>query len=245
MTDLNLTYFDYIILLVMLYSTLAAFFKGLIRALSSFCGWIIAAFGSYILAKPLGKMLKVFIDNNLVSYAIAAIISFILSLLLVSFLNNKIMHYTLTIRAGALDRSLGFAFGFLRGMLLSCVLFQIILVSSLIINHRPGEMPLGVKKAKTYQLLNQGSGIIMSYIPKDLVPPNLVPPKMLLKLKSKDSASNAKNSDNVMPNNIQDVENMINIEELSKELNILNQQLNPNQGDEKDITHVIKSVEGE
>ncbi len=240
MTDLNLTYFDYIILLVMLYSTLAAFFKGLIRALSSFCGWIIAAFGSYILAAPLGKMLKVFIDNNLVSYAIAAIISFILSLLLVSFLNNKIMHYTLTIRAGALDRSLGFAFGFLRGMLLSCVLFQIILVSSLIINHRPGEMPLGVKKAKTYQLLNQGSGIIMSYIPKDLVPP-----KMLLKLKSKDNASNAKNSDNVMPNDIQDVENMINIEELSKELNILNQQLNPNQGDEKDITNVIKSVEGE
>jgi uncharacterized membrane protein required for colicin V production len=217
----------------MLYSTLAAFFKGLIKALSSFCGWIIASFGSYFLAAPLGKMIKVFIDHTLISYAIAAIISFILSLLLVSFLNGKIMHYTVTIRAGALDRSLGFAFGFLRGMLLSCVLFQIVLVSCIMINPRPGEMPIGVKKAKTYQLLNQGSGIIISYMPKDLISP-----KVLLKL-------NTKSDDNVMPNEIKtdDPAAMLNIEELSKEFNALAKELNSSEDENnKDITNVIKKI---
>ncbi len=178
MDSLNLTYFDYLILAIMAYSIIAAFYKGLIKACTSFFGWIISVMGSYMLFTPVEAVISKIVTNNMGSTCISLFLGFVLSIIFTSMITNKILDLTPNIRGGIIDRSLGFAFGFVRGLIVSCIIFQIIVLASplfLTSSEDPltgiTDVPLPemVKKAKTYQLLNQGSGLLISFVPKDLV----------------------------------------------------------------------------
>jgi membrane protein required for colicin V production len=174
MNILDLTYFDYIILVIIAYSLIAAFYKGLIKACTSFFGWIISFMGSYMIYSPIEGVVSKIVTNNLGSVCISLFLGYVISLILTSIITNKILDLTPNIRGGMIDRSLGFAFGLVRGLIISCVIFQIIVLSSpLFLNPIAGSvsppLPDAVKKAKTYQLLNQGSGLLMSFIPRDMV----------------------------------------------------------------------------
>jgi membrane protein required for colicin V production len=178
MDSLNLTYFDYLILAITAYSIIAAFYKGLIKAFTSFFGWIISAIGSEMLFSPIEGVVSKIVTNNLGAICISLFSGFVISIIFTSIITNKILDLTPNIRGGMVDRSLGFAFGFLRGLIISCVIFQIVVLASpLFLNSSEDPvtgvpiipLPDMVKNAKTYQLLNQGSSLLMSMIPKDLI----------------------------------------------------------------------------
>lgn len=120
-----ITIFDGVLLAIMLFSGLLAMVRGFSREVLSVGSWIaaaVAAFYFYHLLSPMvGNYTASFSDSKTLADIAAAGIIFIVTLIIVSLLTMKIADVIVDSRIGALDRSLGFAFGAARGMLLVVV----------------------------------------------------------------------------------------------------------------------------
>ena len=254
MSVLNLTYFDYIILLITSYSMIAAFFKGVIKAGTSFLGWIFSIFGCRLLYNPIYELLNKVIPNEIAAMALAALSGYVVSLLAISILNSKIIDLTVDLRGGIIDRSLGFAFGFLRGVIISCALFQAVVVSSSFFLNQSGSdgdkdvnLPVGVKEAKTFQLLNQGSGFIVSAIPKEWIQEQI--DMLNSKINTRKDQDGSPTGANPVEGNTGNSkpQDKLNTDDLLKEFNNLKDVLgtgdkSQDSTDSNDITNVIKKL---
>ena len=120
-----ITIFDGVLLAIMLFSGLLAMVRGFSREVLSVGSWIaaaVAAFYFYNLLSPMvGQYTASFSDSKTLADIAAAGVIFIVTLIVVSLLTMKIADVIVDSRIGALDRSLGFAFGAARGMLLVVV----------------------------------------------------------------------------------------------------------------------------
>lgn len=115
------TLFDLIVVLVVLFSALLAMVRGFSREILALLAWglsaVIAYLGYPYLAPPLQNLLS---DPRLAMAGAFAII-FLVALLLLSLVTTRFADYIIDSRAGVLDRSLGFVFGLLRGILILAV----------------------------------------------------------------------------------------------------------------------------
>lgn len=122
-----LTYLDAILLFIALISGMLAMYRGLTREVLSILSWALAAAAAlafalfykniaYDLAASLG------IDRT-ISLGLCAITIFLTILLVVHFVTSRFSDTVLDSRVGALDRTLGFIFGLLRGFILVVILY--------------------------------------------------------------------------------------------------------------------------
>jgi uncharacterized membrane protein required for colicin V production len=191
MESTTLTYFDYIVLFIVFYSTFIAFFKGFIKTSTSLLSWAFQFVGTFYLYTFVTPIVKNFVSNPVAVYVVTGFVSYFTCLTIISVINGKIIDITVNIRGGAIDRSLGLAFGFLRGCLISCLIFKLITVTYPIFTSPTEEevaaqqqpLPVAVKKAETYNLLHNGSKLIMSVLPD-----NVAAKKLDLTSKDKDSS---------------------------------------------------------
>ncbi|AJY46624.1 CvpA family protein [Martelella endophytica] len=115
------TLFDLIVLLVIVFSALLAMVRGFSREIMSILAWglsaVIGYFGYPYLAPPLEN----FLGDDRIAMAGAFAIIFLVALILISLVTSRFADYIMDSRAGALDRSLGFVFGVVRGVLILAV----------------------------------------------------------------------------------------------------------------------------
>ncbi len=120
-----ITIFDGVLLAIMLFSGLLAMVRGFSREVLSVGSWIAAAMAAFYfyqrLSPMVGKYTASFSESQTLADVAAAGIIFLVTLIVVSLLTMKIADIIVDSRIGALDRSLGFAFGAARGMLLVVV----------------------------------------------------------------------------------------------------------------------------
>jgi membrane protein required for colicin V production len=177
----SLTYFDNFVIFVVIYSTFIAFFKGFIKTSTSFLSWIASTIGSFFIFPYVLPIVGNIIHNVLFANLAAGFGSYILCMTIISFINGKIIDLTVEVRGGAIDRTLGLGFGFLRGCLITCMIFHIVVLLSPVfmqqsdddITYAQSPLPDMVKKAKTFNLLNSGSKLILAALPKNVIPDNL------------------------------------------------------------------------
>lgn len=189
MMDLSsLTIFDYVIFSIIGLSALFALLKGFIQAFLSFFGWIIAAVIAFYSMPYTRSLLEGTFHNKLLINVIAFFSSYIIALIIIAVINYRILYWTRHVRGGAIDLSLGCAFGVMRGLAISCVLFLMITVLSPIFGgtpHHPNQAskekttdPIWLTKAQTYQLLKTGSTYVKDLFPEKfhhyLQPPHIV-----------------------------------------------------------------------
>jgi uncharacterized membrane protein required for colicin V production len=121
------SFFDIIILTIMSTSTLLGTIYGLIDVAIS----TIAFFGNIIVA----FLIFPFIENILINYItneiflniITGIISYLLSLIFFSIFKSICKKLTMPISGGIADKSLGFIFGLLRGMVIVTIFFLLLI----------------------------------------------------------------------------------------------------------------------
>ncbi|MCH9020650.1 MAG: CvpA family protein [Proteobacteria bacterium] len=147
---------------VLLLSALLAFFRGAVREFLSIASWGGAAAATYFgfqYAQPYASEL---ITLPLLADAAAGAALFITTLIVISLIGGYVSRKIRESRLGALDRSLGFLFGLVRGALVVVIAYVIMTWALL-----PEEHPAWVRQARALPLVEQGAELLVLVIPPE------------------------------------------------------------------------------
>ena len=114
---------DLIIIISIFISAFFAFVRGFSLEILSLSGWIFSIGISYLYGDLASNQINQFLDNLLISTVISYVFSFILLLIIFSYLTKNVSSLIKNSFAGLLDRSLGFFYGLFRGYLLICFIY--------------------------------------------------------------------------------------------------------------------------
>lgn len=157
MADFPFTVADLAVIGILLVSAVLAFARGFVHEVLSMTAWIGAGFAVVFglpYARPFAREL---ISLPLLADVAAGGVIFIVALLILSLLTRAVSRRVQDSALNAVDRSLGFVFGLLRGALLVCLAY--IPLAWLM---SPGEQPAWLHDARTRPLVEQGAGIIQA-----------------------------------------------------------------------------------
>jgi membrane protein required for colicin V production len=152
---------DVILVVIMLLSGFLAMLRGLTREILSILSWAVAAVAS-LAALSYKDWARGFVDQKMHVVADVALVAvvFIVVLLVVEFLTLQLSNKVLDSRVGALDRTLGFVFGLVRGLLLVVICFELF---NLIVPKE--KLPLWVVNAQSLPVIERTGDAIISLLP--------------------------------------------------------------------------------
>lgn len=154
-----ITLFDGLLIGLMLVSGILAMVRGFSREALSIASWLAAAAAAFYFYPTVSPMVypytQAISDNRQLADIAAAGVIFVIVLIIVSLITMKIADFIVDSKIGALDRTLGFVFGAVRGALL-------VVVGLLFLNWlMPENQPSWVAEAKSKPMLESiGEGIV-------------------------------------------------------------------------------------
>lgn len=161
MVETSFNLFDMIVITVIGLSALLSFFRGFIREILSLGAWVVASLITLYSFLDVAAWIEPQVKNSVVASGLAAMGTFIASLILMSIINALLMRILRKGEdVGALDNALGLVFGVMRAMLLvSFAYFAMTIVTP------EDEMPDWVTEAKTRSYVAQGAELIAKLAP--------------------------------------------------------------------------------
>jgi membrane protein required for colicin V production len=162
---MGLTILDFILLGIMLISGLLALMRGFTREVLSLVAWGLAALAAFFASRqPLAiDLLKPYLDKEILAQIGAAAIAFVITLIIVSIISVRISDAVVDSAAGAFDRTLGFIYGLLRGLVLVSIAY--LFYGWL---QPPDRQEEWVKLAQTLPLIRSTGGMLLSLMPPDI-----------------------------------------------------------------------------
>ncbi|HVW91204.1 MAG TPA: CvpA family protein [Devosia sp.] len=159
-----LTAFDVGFGLLLLISAILATARGLTREVLSLVTWLgSAALAAYMYFKH-PEIARAYIKDPLVADIATVAVTFIVALVILHLITMRIADFVVDSRIGALDRTLGFIFGILRGVVIAVV----VVIFGLWLYSDPTKLPDWASESKSLPLLrNLGDELIAA------LPPNL------------------------------------------------------------------------
>jgi membrane protein required for colicin V production len=160
-----ITLFDGILIGLMLVSGVLAMIRGFSREILSVGSWIAAAAAAFYLYPQVSPLVAPYTaqvtSSKTVADIAAAGIIFMIVLIIVSLITMRIADFIVDSRIGALDRTLGFVFGAVRGALL--VIIGLLFYNWLVPTNQPG----WVADAKSKPMLESIGDSIVQLLPED------------------------------------------------------------------------------
>jgi len=146
--------YDVMVVLIILTSSILSLIRGFIREIFSLFAWIGAGIVTFLYFSKVASWLTPYFSNRMVVSAAAILSIYLVTLITISIVNALILDFSKEVRLGAIDRTLGLAFGFARGLIIASILhFAIILVQG-------DNEPKWLTEAKTYNLTGFGAGLL-------------------------------------------------------------------------------------
>jgi membrane protein required for colicin V production len=160
MTFLGLNAFDLVVLAVVVLSGLFALMRGLVKEVLSIVSWVgalvLAFYGFAYVAPYVGSLIQPPWLADVVT-GVGLFVAALIALGLVSSLISGAVHKS---SAGALDRSLGFLFGLVRGAVIVCVVW--LAMSRMLPS---SDHPAWLKSARTLPLVERGANMLLGMVP--------------------------------------------------------------------------------
>lgn len=160
-----ITLFDGLLIGLMLISGVLAMVRGFSRELLSVGSWIAAAVAAYLFYPRLAPFVAEYSTqispSQTLADVIAAGIIFLVTLIIVSLITMRIADFIVDSRIGALDRTLGFVFGAVRGVLL--VVVGLLFYNWLV----PDNQWAWISNAKSKPVLESIGESIVQLLPED------------------------------------------------------------------------------
>ncbi|MBL4646838.1 MAG: CvpA family protein, partial [Rhizobiales bacterium] len=125
--------------------------------------WIAAAAAALFFHHLLVPYIEPYVGNDLFSVALSAAAIFFITLIVVSFITIRISDFVLESGAGPIDRTLGFAFGAARGLLIVSVALMIF--NGLV---KPENRPVWVAEARSLPVMTEIGNRITAALPKNV-----------------------------------------------------------------------------
>ena len=153
---------DIILVIVALVSGLLAMVRGLTREILSIASWAAAAVATVFAYSRFKQLARDQIDPDQLADVILIGGTFVLVLIVVSYITSRISDFVLDSRIGAVDRTLGFFFGLGRGLLLVVVgyLFFAWFVPE-------EKRPDWIVTARSLELIETTGDMLMDMLPED------------------------------------------------------------------------------
>lgn len=165
-TEVNLT--DLLVGVALLVSGLLAFARGFTRELLAIASWVGAVAGTFLAFPYLAPEVRPVVGNDALSDVIVSVASFLLILALLTIIGHRISERIKSSAVGPLDRTLGFFFGLVRGVLVVASLYI-----GLAYFLPEKEHPEIVLEAKALPLVKLTAKTFLSFFPAVNVPPAL------------------------------------------------------------------------
>lgn len=157
----GLNWVDVVVILLMLGSGLFAMMRGFVKEgfvlLSLICGAIVATRFYPMLQPWMRDQISSRVTADICTWLLLFIGTLIVFIPISSFVVGKIQGQAMT----AIDRSLGFVFGAVRGALIACLLYLMLAQFW----DKPKDAPYWIKEAKTTPLLVAGADMIRELVP--------------------------------------------------------------------------------
>ncbi len=154
---------DVIIVVILLLSAAFAFLGGFVRESLGMAAWVGAAIATAYGFPHVQPYLREAINSPLVADAISAIGIFLVALAVLLLATHAITDRVRRSRLGAVDRSLGFVFGLLRGAIVVCLAYVAYIWAI-----APDARPAWVEEARFMPWVKQGAEVIRDIVPPDL-----------------------------------------------------------------------------
>ncbi len=158
----DLTLFDVGLVIVLILSGLLAFVRGFIQEVLSIGAWIGAILATIFGLPYVKPFAREFISPTMLADVAAGGAIFLVTLVILWILTRMISNSVKGSALNALDRSLGFVFGLVRGAVLVCLLF--IGVEWLV---KPEQQPDWLRNARSLPLVVWGADQIRAIVPSD------------------------------------------------------------------------------
>ena len=149
------------IIVLLLLSGFLAYARGLVHEVLSVAGWIGAIFATiygFPLLKPFARKVT---EIEIAADFGAGVVIFIVSLVLLSLVTRRISKKVKDSPLNAVDRSLGFLFGLLRGALIAVIAYI-----GLGMVYPEDDQPEWVLEARSMELIRPGAAMLTELIPE-------------------------------------------------------------------------------
>ena len=164
MADLPVNLIDILVVLIVVLSALLAFGRGAAREVLGVGAWVgagVATFFAFPHARPIVRDLIP--SSVLIADVVAGLAVFVVVLIILTVVNQMISGRIQRSRGGALDRTLGFIFGLLRGAALVCIAYM--LFGSVV---QRSDWPPWVDEARTLPYIKQGVAALREVVPEEV-----------------------------------------------------------------------------
>jgi membrane protein required for colicin V production len=151
---------DWVLALVLLFSTLSGVSEGLARGIIGLASLVVALVAAAVGYMPLGERLRPHMHSSSVAYGTAFLLLFI-AVLIVGALVAALVHRLIkSVGMRWLDRFLGFFFGILRGIIVDVVIIMAMLAFSIQVE--------AVRRSKLAPPLIRGSQAAAAVMPAEI-----------------------------------------------------------------------------
>ena len=156
---------DFVLFGIMIVSGLLSLARGFTREVLSLIAWGLAAAAAYFATKqqPLLDLVLPYVDKPIIAQISVAAVAFILVLIVVSVISVKISDRVVDSSVGAFDRTLGFFYGLLRGLVLVSIAY--LFYGWLLPVDRQEDW---VRNAVTLPVIRAVSNGMISFMPPDI-----------------------------------------------------------------------------
>lgn len=147
---------------ILLVSGLLAFARGLVREVLGVAGWVGAAFVTLYAFPAAAPLLRDYVSPRLFADALTVVGVFVLTLAVLSAVSHAVGNHIRASSLNAVDRSLGFAFGLLRGAVVVCVGYMLLVWLS-----TGRDLPGWVAEARSLPMVQAGADTIRRLLPAE------------------------------------------------------------------------------
>lgn len=156
---------DLVILGILVVSGFLALMRGLVKEVLSIGGWVVGVVGTLHLFPLIKPFVRPYISSEYLLNGAVSVATFIVLMVVISLITTFVAKKVTDSRLGPLDRSLGFAFGLVRGALLVCIAYLILAWLAPADRH-----PEMVREARALPLVIDGSALVVKLVPEDMRP---------------------------------------------------------------------------
>lgn len=151
---------DVILVAIMLISGGLAMLRGITREMLSIMSWALAAIAALFIYPLYRDSVRKIIQPDILADGVLITTVFVLVLIIVSLITVRLSDRVLDSRVGALDRTLGFVFGLVRGLILVVIAYE------LLVAIMPKEtLPGWVTEARSLPVIESTGRAIISLLP--------------------------------------------------------------------------------
>ena len=159
---MSITLLDGLFVGLVLLSAILAMVRGFSREILSIASWIAAAAAAYLFYQQLAPYLESYVGEGVIANIVAAGIIFIVALIIVTLITMRVADMIIDSRIGPLDRTLGFVFGAVRGIIVAAVAVWFL-------GFFIGDREVGwIDNAKSKPFLSEVANRLINLLPEDL-----------------------------------------------------------------------------